>query len=103
MKRNPKLDTKKLARALGAEHSGKVPARSGYFGAVQLVAEIRSRFQVPEGARDTAGTRPDRVRPARATRARAAIFRVLASAVRVQAPRRARCSLPQEPCRRIRD
>jgi hypothetical protein len=44
-----KLDTKKIAKALGAEHRGKVTARSGHFGAMQLVAEIQSRFQVPQG------------------------------------------------------
>src|ERR1700683_895020 len=47
---NPKskLDAKKIAKALGAEHRGKVAAKSGYFGAMQLAAEIQSRFQVPE-------------------------------------------------------
>jgi hypothetical protein len=53
---NPKskLDTKKIAKALGAEHRGKVEAKSGHFGAMQLVAEIQSRFQVPEtGGRAT--------------------------------------------------
>ena len=44
-----KLDTKKIAKALGAEHRGKVAARGGHFGAMQLVAEIQSRFQVPRG------------------------------------------------------
>jgi hypothetical protein len=49
MNRKSKLDPKKIAKALGAEHRGKVTAKSGYFGAVQLVAEIQSRFHVPEG------------------------------------------------------
>jgi hypothetical protein len=54
MKNKSKLDTKRIARALGAEHRGKVAARGGYFGAGQLVAEIQSRFQVPErGGRAT--------------------------------------------------
>ena len=44
-----KLDMKKVAAALGAEHRGKVAARSGHFGAMQLVAEIQWRFQVPPG------------------------------------------------------
>jgi hypothetical protein len=44
-----KLDTKRIARVLGAEHRGKVAARGGYFGAVQLAAEVQARFQVPEG------------------------------------------------------
>jgi hypothetical protein len=49
MKSKSKLDTKKMAEALGAEHRGKVMAKSGHFGAMQLVAEIQSRFQVPDG------------------------------------------------------
>jgi hypothetical protein len=49
MKQKPKLDTKKIAKALGAEHRGKVAAKGGHFGAVQLVAEIQSRFLVPQG------------------------------------------------------
>jgi hypothetical protein len=49
MKSKSKLDTKKMAEALGAEHRGKVRAKSGHFGAMQLVAEIQSRFQVPHG------------------------------------------------------
>ena len=49
MKRNRTLDTKKIAAALGAEHEGVVAARGGHFGAMQLVAEIRSRFQTPRG------------------------------------------------------
>ena len=49
MKNKTKLDTKKIAKALGAERRGKVAAKSGHFGAMQLVAEIQSRFQVPEG------------------------------------------------------
>jgi len=49
MKGKPKLDVKKIAKALGAEHRGKVSARSGHFGAMQLVAEIQSRLRVPAG------------------------------------------------------
>jgi hypothetical protein len=49
MKRQPKLDTRRIAKALGAEHRGKVSAKGGHFGAMQLVAEIQSRFHVPEG------------------------------------------------------
>ena len=41
MKGKPKLDVKKIAEALGAEPRGKVSARSGYFGAAQLVAELQ--------------------------------------------------------------
>ncbi len=47
--KQPKLDPKKIAKALGAEHRGKVSATGGHFGAMQLVAEIQSRFKVPEG------------------------------------------------------
>jgi hypothetical protein len=54
MKSTSKVDAKKIAKLLGAEHRGKVTARSGHFGAMQLVAEIRSRFQVPQrGGRPT--------------------------------------------------
>jgi hypothetical protein len=50
MKNNKvKLNTMTIAKALGAEHRGKVTAKGGHFGAMQLVAEIQSRFQVPEG------------------------------------------------------
>ena len=54
MKHPTKLDPKTIAKALGAEHRGKVTAKSGHFGAMQIVAEIQSRFQVPEkGGRAT--------------------------------------------------
>ena len=44
-----RLDMDKIAKGLGAERRGKVSARGGYFGAVQLVAEIQGRFRVPSG------------------------------------------------------
>src|ERR1700722_7882019 len=44
-----KLNTKKIAKVLGADHRGIVAAKGGYFGAMQLVAEIHSRFRVPQG------------------------------------------------------
>jgi hypothetical protein len=44
-----KLDMERIAKELGAERRGKVSARAGYFGALQLAAEINSRFRVPEG------------------------------------------------------
>jgi hypothetical protein len=44
-----RLDMKKIAKGLGAERRGKVAAAGGYFGAVQLAAEIEARFQVPPG------------------------------------------------------
>ena len=46
-KRKSTLDPKKIAKALGAVDRGKVAASGGHFGALQLVAEIQSRFQVP--------------------------------------------------------
>lgn len=43
------LDLGKIARGLGAERRGKVSAKSGYFGAMQLLADIEARFRVPVG------------------------------------------------------
>src|SRR5438067_1007811 len=43
------LDKDKIARALGAERRGKVRATGGYWGALQLVADIEARFRVPPG------------------------------------------------------
>ena len=43
------LDMERIAKALGAERRGKVSARGGYFGALQLAAEVAARFRVPEG------------------------------------------------------
>jgi hypothetical protein len=45
----PHLDMNKIARGLGAERKGKVPATGGYFGAIQLLADIEARFRVPVG------------------------------------------------------
>jgi hypothetical protein len=45
----PHLDMKKIARALGAERRGKVSATGGYFGAMQLLADIEARLRVPGG------------------------------------------------------
>jgi hypothetical protein len=39
----------RIAKDLGAERRGKVVSRGGYFGAVQLAAEVAARFRVPEG------------------------------------------------------
>lgn len=48
------LNMEYIARALGAERGGKVSARGGYFGALQLAAEVAERFRVPEdGGRAT--------------------------------------------------
>jgi len=43
------LDMDKIAKALGAERRGKVVAGGGYFGAMQLLADIEARFRVPSG------------------------------------------------------
>jgi hypothetical protein len=44
-----KLDMDKIAKGLGAERRGKVVAGGGYFGAMQLLADIEARFRVPSG------------------------------------------------------
>ena len=44
-----RLDMDKIARGLGAERRGKVTASGGYFGAIQLLADIEARFRVPSG------------------------------------------------------
>ena len=43
------LDMDKIAAALGAKRRGKVSATSGYFGAMQLLADIEAQFRVPAG------------------------------------------------------
>jgi hypothetical protein len=43
------LNMDKIAAALGAERRGKVSATAGYFGALQLLADIEGRFRVPAG------------------------------------------------------
>ena len=48
MKRR-KLDEAKLARSLGSVARGRVSAKPGYLGALQLAAEVRRRFQAPAG------------------------------------------------------
>lgn len=48
------IDMDKIAKKLGAERRGEVPATSGYFGAVQLAADIEARFRPPaKGGRPT--------------------------------------------------
>lgn len=52
MKRD--LNMNKIAKALGANRRGKISATGGYFGAIQLVADIEARFRVPSrGGRAT--------------------------------------------------
>ena len=43
------LDMDKIAKGLGAERLGKVDSTAGYLGAVQLLAEVETRFRVPSG------------------------------------------------------
>ena len=43
------LDMDKIARRLGAHRKGKVTSSAGYFGALQLVADINARFRAPVG------------------------------------------------------
>src|SRR5437763_1642182 len=43
------LDMERIAKELRAERCGKVAPRGGYFGALQLAAEVAARFRVPEG------------------------------------------------------
>ena len=43
------LDMDKIAKGLGARRQGKVTAGGGYFGAMQLLADIEARFRVPSG------------------------------------------------------
>lgn len=43
------LDMERIAKELGAERRGKVSPTGGYFGALQLAAEVAARFRVPEG------------------------------------------------------
>ena len=43
------LDIERLAKELGAERYEKVSAHGGYFGALQLAAEVASRSRVSEG------------------------------------------------------
>ncbi len=43
------LDMDKIARGLGAERRGKVSATGGYFGAQQLLADVKARLRAPAG------------------------------------------------------
>ena len=56
------LDMDRIAKNLGAERRGKVVSRGGYFGAVQLAAEVSARFRVPEGYRPMDFSAPARRR-----------------------------------------
>jgi len=41
------LDMDRIAKGLGAQRQGKVVAKGGYFGSLQLLADIQARFRVP--------------------------------------------------------
>lgn len=49
-----RLDMDKIAKALGGERRGSVTAKGGYFGALNLAADVSARFKVPpNGGRRT--------------------------------------------------
>jgi hypothetical protein len=43
------LNMDKISAALGAERRGTISAAGGYFGALQLLADVEARFRVPAG------------------------------------------------------
>jgi hypothetical protein len=43
------LDMNKIAKGLRAQRRGKATASGGYFGAMQLLADVQARFRVPRG------------------------------------------------------
>ncbi len=43
------LDMDAIARGLGAERRGVVASTGGYFGAMQLLADVETRFRTPAG------------------------------------------------------
>ena len=49
----PRLDMDRLAKALGAERRGRLPAKSGYFGAVELAEQARRLRAPATGGRST--------------------------------------------------
>jgi len=44
-----RVDIDKIAQGLGAQRRGVQEAKSGYFGAMQLVADVKTRFKTPKG------------------------------------------------------
>lgn len=44
-----RLDMDKIAKGLGGERRGRVEAGAGYFGAVQLLADLETRLRAPAG------------------------------------------------------
>jgi hypothetical protein len=49
MKMKSQLDMNKIAKGLHAQRRASATALGGYFGAMQLLAEVEARFQVPPG------------------------------------------------------
>jgi len=43
------LDLDRIANELGAVRCGKISSGGGYFGTLQLAAEVAARFRVPQG------------------------------------------------------
>lgn len=43
------LGIERIAKELGAVRCGKISPCGGYFGALQLAAEVQARFRVPKG------------------------------------------------------
>jgi hypothetical protein len=44
-----RINIEKIAKALRAERRGKVVTGHGYFGAMQLAADVQERFRTPKG------------------------------------------------------
>ncbi len=47
------LDMNHIAKNLGAQRRSKITSKGGYFGALDLAAEVSARFRVPERGRAT--------------------------------------------------
>ena len=43
-----KIDIDDIARRMGAKAKGEVEAGAGYFGALQLAAQVETRFRTPK-------------------------------------------------------
>ena len=49
-----RINMDRVARGLGAQRRGEVQSEGGYFGALQLAADVQARFHVPaRGGRPT--------------------------------------------------
>lgn len=44
-----RVDIDKIAHGLGAQRRGPQEPKGGYFGAMQLVADVKTRFKTPKG------------------------------------------------------